>query len=159
MQVGIRAVEGSHMAIIRAEPGKGTGLHNHKTVEVFMPLTGKWSVIWGDEGESELQIGQYDTISIPPGVLRGFRNDSDHEALLLALVGGALGLAAASAMQAVDISTTNFQTFSEIAFQFRLTPEIALRTLGFALAMGLAGGFIPAWRAARMRIVDCLREA
>jgi ABC-type antimicrobial peptide transport system permease subunit len=81
------------------------------------------------------------------------------EALLLALVGGALGLAAASAMQAVDISTTNFQTFSEIAFQFRLTPEIALRTLAFALAMGFAGGFIPAWRAARMRIVDCLREA
>ncbi len=81
------------------------------------------------------------------------------EALLLALVGGALGLAAASAMQAVDISTTNFQTFSEIAFQFRLTPEIALRTLVFALAMGFAGGFIPAWRAARMKIVDCLREA
>jgi uncharacterized RmlC-like cupin family protein len=80
--------DGFHLSIVKCGPGKGTGLHNHKTVEVFMPLTGKWSVIWGDEGESELQIGQYDTISIPPGVLRGFRNDSDHEALLLALVGG-----------------------------------------------------------------------
>jgi uncharacterized RmlC-like cupin family protein len=80
--------DGFHLSIVKAGPGKGTGLHNHKTVEVFMPLTGRWSVIWGDEGESELQIGQYDTISIPPGVLRGFRNDSDHEALLLALVGG-----------------------------------------------------------------------
>ncbi len=80
------------------------------------------------------------------------------EALLLALVGGVIGLAAASAMQAVNISTMNFQTFSELAFQFRLTPEIALRTLLFALAMGFVGGFVPAWRAARMKIVDCLRE-
>jgi uncharacterized RmlC-like cupin family protein len=80
--------DGFHLSIVRCGPGKGTGLHNHKTVEVFMPLTGRWSVIWGDEGESELQIGQYDTVSIPPGVLRGFRNDSAEEALLLALVGG-----------------------------------------------------------------------
>jgi len=80
------------------------------------------------------------------------------EALLLALVGGVIGLLAASAMQAVDISTVNFQTFSELAFQFRLTPEIVLRTLLFALAMGFVGGFIPAWQAARMKIVDCLRE-
>jgi uncharacterized RmlC-like cupin family protein len=82
------AADGFHLSIVKAGPGKGTGLHNHKTVEVFMPLTGRWSVIWGDEGESELQIGQYDTISIPPGVLRGFRNDSEEEAMLLALVGG-----------------------------------------------------------------------
>ncbi len=80
------------------------------------------------------------------------------EALLLALVGGVIGLAAASAMQAVSVSTMNFQTFSELAFQFRLTPDIALRTLLFALAMGFVGGFVPAWRAARMKIVDCLRE-
>ena len=81
------------------------------------------------------------------------------ESLLLALLGGALGLAAASGMQAVRVSTVNFQTFSELAFQFRLTPAIALQTLGFALAMGLVGGFVPAWRAARLRIVDCLRAA
>ena len=81
------------------------------------------------------------------------------ESLLLALVGGAIGLVAASAMQAVDVSTTNFQTFSELAFEFRLTPGIVLDSLAFALAMGLAGGFIPAWRAARLEIVDCLRAA
>ena len=79
------------------------------------------------------------------------------ESLLLSLVGGVVGLAAASGMQAVDISTTNFQTFSEIAFQFRLTPAIAAQTLLFALAMGFVGGFIPAWRAARLKIVDGLR--
>ncbi len=81
------------------------------------------------------------------------------EALLLSLVGGVMGLAAASLMQAVNISTVNFQTFSELAFQFRLTPGIVLKTLLFALAMGLVGGVVPAWRAARLQIVDCLREA
>ncbi len=81
------------------------------------------------------------------------------EALLLSLVGGLIGLAGAALMQSVNISTTNFQTFAELAFSFRLTPAIALQTLAFALAMGFLGGFIPAWRAARMQIVDCLRAA
>jgi len=79
------------------------------------------------------------------------------ESLLLSLVGGAIGLFAAAWMQAVDISTTNFQTFSELAFQFKLTPTIVVQTLLFSLGMGFIGGFIPAWRAARMNIVDSLR--
>jgi ABC-type antimicrobial peptide transport system permease subunit len=81
------------------------------------------------------------------------------EALLLGLLGGAVGLAAASFMQAVSISTTNFQTFSELAFSFKLTPSIVLWSLLFALAMGFVGGFLPAARAARMKIVDALRAA
>ena len=81
------------------------------------------------------------------------------EALLLALVGGVLGLAGASFMQAVDISTTNFTTFSELAFQFKMTGAIAVQAMLFALAMGVVGGFIPAWSAARLKIVDCLRAA
>lgn len=81
------------------------------------------------------------------------------ESLLLAMVGAVLGLLAASAMQVVSVSTTNFQTFSELAFRFRLTPAIVGQTLIFALLMGLLGGFIPAWRAARLKIVDGLRAA
>lgn len=81
------------------------------------------------------------------------------ESLLLSLVGGLIGLGLASLMQTVNISTTNFQTFAELAFQFKLTPGIALQTLVFALAMGFVGGFIPAWRAGRLKIVDCLRAA
>jgi putative ABC transport system permease protein len=81
------------------------------------------------------------------------------ESLLLALVGGVLGLAGAALMQAVNISTVNFQTFAELAFRFTLTPGIALQSIVFALVMGLLGGFIPAWRAARMSIIDCLRQA
>jgi putative ABC transport system permease protein len=81
------------------------------------------------------------------------------ESLLLSLVGGVIGLFAASWMQAVDISTTNFQTFSELAFQFKLNGEIIFKTLMFSLIMGFIGGFIPAWRASRMKIIDCLRAS
>ncbi len=81
------------------------------------------------------------------------------EALLLGLIGGIAGLVGASAMQALTISTTNFQTFAEIAFSFTLTPGIVVASLAFALAMGFIGGFLPAARAARMKIVDALRAA
>ena len=81
------------------------------------------------------------------------------EALLLGFVGGVFGLVAASFMQAVPISTTNFQTFSEVAFTFTLTPLIVLASLAFALVMGFIGGFLPAARAARLSIVDALRAA
>jgi len=81
------------------------------------------------------------------------------ESLLLGLVGGIAGLAAASAMQAFEISTTNFQTFAELAFSFTLTPQIALVSLSFAVLMGFVGGFLPAARAARLPIVDALRAA
>jgi ABC-type antimicrobial peptide transport system permease subunit len=81
------------------------------------------------------------------------------ESLLLALAGGAAGLAGASLLQAVRISTTNFQTFSELAFSFELTAGVVVRALLFALLMGLAGGLLPAAKAARMRIVDALRAS
>ena len=81
------------------------------------------------------------------------------ESLLLSLAGGVLGLGAATLMQVVNVSTTNFATFSELAFQFTLTPKIAVQSLLFALFMGFVGGFIPAWRAARLKIVYCLRAA
>ena len=81
------------------------------------------------------------------------------EALLLGLLGGVIGLLGASTMQAVSISTTNFQTFAEIAFSFTLTPKIVVVSLIFALGMGFGGGFLPAARAARRKIVDALRAA
>ena len=81
------------------------------------------------------------------------------ESLLLGLFGGVVGLVAASFMQALSISTTNFQTFAEVAFSFTLTPSIIVASIAFALTMGFAGGFLPAARAARMKIVDALRAA
>ena len=81
------------------------------------------------------------------------------EALALGLAGGIVGLAGASVMQAFTISTVNFQTFSELAFSFTLTPRIVIVSLAFAMGMGFVGGFLPAARAARLRIVDALRAA
>jgi putative ABC transport system permease protein len=79
------------------------------------------------------------------------------EALALSAIGGAVGIFFANFMQYITVSTMNFQTFSELAFNFTLTPEIALKSFLFALLMGLLGGFLPATHAARMNIVDALR--
>jgi ABC-type antimicrobial peptide transport system permease subunit len=100
------------------------------------------------------------------GTLRalGFRRSSILaaflvESLMLSLVGGVAGLALASFLQAFTITTKNWQSFSQLAFGFHLTPGIAASTLLFSLAMGLAGGFLPSVRAARLEIVDSLRAA
>jgi putative ABC transport system permease protein len=81
------------------------------------------------------------------------------ESLFLGLVGGVVGLFFASFMQLITISTVNFQTFSELAFNFSLTPDIVYRGLAFALVMGFVGGILPAIRASRMKIVDALRAS
>ncbi|HEY3278794.1 MAG TPA: ABC transporter permease [Syntrophorhabdaceae bacterium] len=80
------------------------------------------------------------------------------ESLLLGLAGGLAGLFFSSFLQLITISTLNFQTFSELAFSFTLTPGIILRALAFALIMGFVGGVLPAVRAAHMNIVDALRS-
>ncbi|MGH7601714.1 MAG: ABC transporter permease [bacterium] len=79
------------------------------------------------------------------------------EALLLALIGGALGVIASSALQSITISTTNWTSFSELAFDFRLSMGIVVAALIFALVMGVVGGFLPAVRASRLKIVEALR--
>lgn len=100
------------------------------------------------------------------GTLRalGFRRSSILagfllEAVLLGLVGGVCGVALASLMQFIQISTLNWQSFSELAFSFTLTPRIVATSLLFAVLMGLVGGFLPAVRAARLGIVEALRAA
>ena len=81
------------------------------------------------------------------------------ESVLLGAIGGAVGIALASGMQLVQISTLNWQSFSELAFTFALTPQIAALSFAFAIVMGIVGGFLPAVRAARLKIVDSLRAA
>lgn len=81
------------------------------------------------------------------------------ESILLALVGGVVGLGLASFLQAFTITTMNFQSFSQLAFGFDLTARIVGLTLAFSLLMGLVGGFLPSVRAARLEIVDALRSA
>jgi ABC-type antimicrobial peptide transport system permease subunit len=79
------------------------------------------------------------------------------EALVLSFVGGLAGIAGASLLQFVQISTLNFGSFSEISFSFAMTPDIILISMIFALTMGFIGGFLPAWRASRMDILQALR--
>jgi len=84
------------------------------------------------------------------------------EALLLCLIGGVIGTALAFVLFNLILTkptgTMNFRTFSEVLFNFRLTPPLMIGGLVFSLAMGLLGGFFPAARAARLKIINALRE-
>ena len=80
------------------------------------------------------------------------------ESLLLSLVGGVIGLVMASFLQLYTVSTMNWQTFAELAFTFSMNGRVVVQALLFALFMGLAGGFLPAIRAARLDIVEALRS-
>lgn len=82
------AAEGFHMSVVRCEPGQSAPLHNHLTQEVFFALTGQWQVFWGPLGERSVALGPWDTVSIPPGVSRGFRNVGAEPAYLLGLASG-----------------------------------------------------------------------
>ncbi len=80
------------------------------------------------------------------------------EALLLAAVGALAGMSVAwLAFNGMTVSTLNFQTFSQVAFAFRVTPGALLQGAGGALAIGLFGGLLPAWRAARAPLTGALR--
>jgi putative ABC transport system permease protein len=81
------------------------------------------------------------------------------ESLALAAVGGlAGGLAAYLAFNGYQTSTINFQTFSQVAFAFRVTGTLLALGLFTALVIGFFGGLLPAWRAARLPVVSALRE-
>ena len=82
------AAEHFHLNIVRCAPGKSAPLHNHLTQEVLIPLSGTWEVFWGPRGERSLTLRPFDTISVPPGVSRGFRNVGAEEALLVGIAGG-----------------------------------------------------------------------
>jgi putative ABC transport system permease protein len=81
------------------------------------------------------------------------------EAVLLSLVGGLIGGAIAwAAFDGYQTSTMNFQSFSQVAFAFAVTPKLLGTALVYALIMGLVGGMLPAIRAARLPVVTALRE-
>lgn len=81
------------------------------------------------------------------------------ESLALSLTGGLVGLFLASFLQLFNISMINFGTFSELAFNFSLSPTIIISSLLFSVAMGIIGGFLPSVRAARLNIVEALRTS
>jgi putative ABC transport system permease protein len=93
----------------------------------------------------------FNTVSVVISVLA--------ESLGLAAIGGAIGgLVAWAVFNGYQTSTINFQTFSQVAFAFAVTPSLLAQGLAYALVMGLIGGLLPAIRAARLPISSALRE-
>lgn len=73
----------------KCEPGCGAALHWHETEEIFMAMSGRWSIYWRDgEEEREVILEPFDTVSVPVGIYRGFKNVSDEPAVLHFIIGG-----------------------------------------------------------------------
>jgi putative ABC transport system permease protein len=89
----------------------------------------------------------------PTSVLMSFLAES----AFIAAIGGLLGCLFALPLNGIVTSTTNWSSFSEIAFSFRVTPLLLIAGLVFAVVMGVLGGFFPALRAARLQVVQALR--
>lgn len=79
------------------------------------------------------------------------------ESLMISIIGWLIGIALASVLSFFNISTINFASFSEVQFSFAIKPSILIISLVFSLLMGFIGGFLPAFRAARLNIVNALR--
>ena len=82
------AAEDFHLNIVRCEPGKSAPLHSHLTQEVFVALSGRWEVFWGPSGERSVLLEPWDTIAVPPGLSRGFRNVASEPAYLMGMASG-----------------------------------------------------------------------
>jgi putative ABC transport system permease protein len=81
------------------------------------------------------------------------------ESLLLATLGAALGCAVSFAFNGLQTGMVNWATFSETAFEFLVTPQILATAALLSLLMGFIGGVVPAFHAARMKVVEALRRA
>jgi len=101
------------------------------------------------------EIGVLRTLGFKPrSVLASFLL----EAVLIALVGGLAGCLLVLPINGLVTSTTNWDSFSEVAFAFRVTPGLLAAGLGFGVMMGLVGGFLPARRAATQPVTEALRS-
>lgn len=100
------------------------------------------------------EIGVLLTLGFPPrSVLASFLIES----VFIAAIGGAIGCLIALPINGLVTSTTNWASFSEVAFAFRITPPLLLNGMVFAVVMGAVGGFFPALHAARQEVADALR--
>jgi putative ABC transport system permease protein len=101
------------------------------------------------------EIGTLRALGFPPvRIVTAFLVES----VALALVGGVIGCALALPVHGLSTGTTNFSSFSEVAFKFRITPALLAGGMVFAGLMGAAGGLLPAIRAARIPVARALRE-
>jgi quercetin dioxygenase-like cupin family protein len=88
-QAPIRGAAGMTMTLAVCPPGQGPGLHAHRrTYETFTVLKGEFEVSWNDEGSERTTLRAFDTISVPPGVCRAFRNIGREEGILQVIITG-----------------------------------------------------------------------
>ncbi len=80
------------------------------------------------------------------------------ESVLLGIAGGVLGCLLALPMHGLSSGTANFQTFSEVLFNFRITPGILMKGVLFSAVVGALGGFLPARKAARAPLISVMRD-
>lgn len=101
------------------------------------------------------EIGTLRALGFPPfRIVTAFLAES----VALALVGGVIGCALALPVHGLSTGTTNFSSFSEVAFKFKITPALLAGGLLFSAVMGAVGGLLPAIRAARIPVARALRE-
>ncbi|MDQ2969629.1 MAG: ABC transporter permease [Acidobacteriota bacterium] len=138
-------------------------------IKVLAILVGLFTAVGASFGAMNTMYAQVSARTREIGTLRaiGFSRRSVLasfvlEALLLCVAGGIIGTALAFVLFNLVLTrptgTMNFRTFSEVLFNFRLTPPLIAGGLAFSLAMGIFGGFFPAWRASRLKITAALRE-
>ena len=85
----IKGAGGITVTLAACPPGTGPSLHSHrKTFETFTVLKGRFEVYWNDDGGERVELEPFDTISVPPGVCRGFRNIADVEGILQVIISG-----------------------------------------------------------------------
>jgi len=80
------------------------------------------------------------------------------ESVVLGVLGGVIGCILALPIHGLSSATANMQTFSEVMFNFRITPGILTWGLAYAGLVGALGGYLPARRAARLKLIEIMRE-
>ena len=100
MNAPIKGAGGMTMVHALCPPGQGPELHSHKqTFETFTVLSGTFEIRWNDDGDERAVLERFDTISVPPGVCRAFRNVGAEDGILQVIISGGV-----HDMQDIDFS-------------------------------------------------------
>jgi putative ABC transport system permease protein len=134
-----------------------------RTVGVFITVIMAVGAVFGAANAMFASVGAR-TREIATLLVLGFRPASVMlsfviESVIVALIGGAIGCLLALPINGLTTSTTNFQSFSEVAFSFRVTPPLLAAGMVVAAVMGVLGGLLPAFAAARQSLAASLRKA
>jgi putative ABC transport system permease protein len=117
-------------------------------------IFGAMNTMYAAVGQRTREIAVLLTLGFTPwAIMTSFLAES----VILSLVGGFLGVLLALPINGITTSTTNWSSFSEVAFAFRVTPMGILLGLAFSAALGLVGGFLPARQAAKQSLAGSLR--